>query len=71
MEPERVKMYHISSAQAAQFAQAASEMNDLIESLGPNPLRMPRKTIENPVPPNEKDHNSPPEELEPTIGAGI
>mgnify|MGYP002386221762 CR=1 FL=1 len=53
LEPDRVQMYHISSAQAAQFAQAASEMNDLITSLGPNPLRLPRKPIENSEPPNE------------------
>ena len=53
LEPDRVQMYHISSAQAAQFAQAASEMNDLITLLGPNPLRMPRNVIENPEPPNE------------------
>jgi F420-non-reducing hydrogenase iron-sulfur subunit len=53
LEPDRVQMYHISSAQAAQFAQAATEMNDRIASLGPNPLRMPRTPIGNTEPPNE------------------
>ena len=41
LEPDRVQMYHVSSAQAAQFAQAATEMNDLINNLGPSPLRQP------------------------------
>ena len=39
LEPDRVQMYHVSSAQAAQFAQAATDMNHLIISLGPSPLR--------------------------------
>jgi coenzyme F420-reducing hydrogenase delta subunit len=53
LEPDRVQMYHISSAQAVQFAQAAAEMHDRITALGPNPLRIPRKSIENHEPPNE------------------
>lgn len=39
LEPERIKMYHVSSAQAAQFAQAATDMNEIITSIGPSPLR--------------------------------
>lgn len=39
LEPERVQMVHVSSAQAAQFAQAATEMSMQITSLGPSPLR--------------------------------
>jgi hypothetical protein len=59
LEPERVQMYHISSAQAAQFAQAATEMNDQIMSLGPSPLRHPRTPSINQEPPKESEDNYP------------
>jgi coenzyme F420-reducing hydrogenase delta subunit len=39
LEPERVCMYHLSSAMAGQFAEATKEMTEKIEELGPNPLR--------------------------------
>jgi coenzyme F420-reducing hydrogenase delta subunit len=39
LEPERVHMYHLSSAMAGQFAAATKEMADKVEALGPNPLR--------------------------------
>lgn len=39
LEAERVRMFQMSSAQAAQFAQAAREMNEQIAALGPSPLR--------------------------------
>ena len=39
LEPERVRMYHLSSAMAGQFAEATKEMTEKIEALGPNPLR--------------------------------
>ena len=58
LEPERVQMYHISSAQAAQFAQAATEMNDQIMSLGPSPLRIHRTPINNVEPPKESEDNT-------------
>lgn len=32
-------MYNISSAMAAQFVQAAIEMTEQVEQLGPNPLK--------------------------------
>ena len=51
LEPDRVQMYHISSAQAAQFAQAATEMNNQIKALGPSPLRIPRTPINDIEPP--------------------
>jgi coenzyme F420-reducing hydrogenase delta subunit len=39
LEPERVRMYNISSAMAGQFAEATKEMTEKIEELGVNPLR--------------------------------
>ena len=40
LEPERVRMFNMSSAMAGQFVEAATEMTTLITSLGPNPLRL-------------------------------
>ena len=40
LEPERVRMYHLSSAMAGQFAEATKEMTEKVEALGPNPLRV-------------------------------
>jgi len=39
LEPERVRMFNVSSAMAGQFATAATEMTNTIQSLGPNPLK--------------------------------
>jgi len=39
LEPGRVCMFNISSAMAGLFAKNATEMNDAINQLGPNPLR--------------------------------
>jgi len=39
LEPERVRMFNLSSAMAGQFAAAASEMTAKIAELGINPLR--------------------------------
>jgi len=39
MEPERVKMFNLSSAMAGEFAAAATTMSEQIVKLGPNPLR--------------------------------
>ena len=39
LEPERVRMFQMSSAQAAQFAEAARQMAEQIDKLGPSPLR--------------------------------
>ncbi len=33
-------MFNMSSAMAGQFAAAATEMNEQVEKLGPNPLRV-------------------------------
>ncbi|MFN3308283.1 MAG: hydrogenase iron-sulfur subunit [Anaerolineales bacterium] len=39
LEPQRIKMFHISSSMASQFVSAVEEMLDVVEQLGPNPLR--------------------------------
>jgi len=46
LEPERVQMFQMSSAQAAQFAEAARQMAGQIEALGPSPLRMKDKLLD-------------------------
>ncbi|MCG8618808.1 MAG: hydrogenase iron-sulfur subunit [Desulfobacterales bacterium] len=38
IEPERVEMYNLSSAQGARFAEIANEMAEKIKDLGPTPL---------------------------------
>ncbi len=59
LEPERVQMYHVSSAQAAQFAQAATEMNNIISSLGPSPLRKTETHNRSVEPPTEMREEPP------------
>ena len=39
IEPERVEMYNLSSAQGARFAEIASEMVEKIKELGPTPIK--------------------------------
>lgn len=39
IEPERVAMYNLSSAQGARFAEIANEMVQRIRDLGPTPVR--------------------------------
>ena len=39
LEPERVRMFNMSSAMAGEFAKAATEMSEQIMKLGPSPLR--------------------------------
>ena len=38
IEPERVVMYNLSSAQGARFAEIANEMVENIKELGPTPV---------------------------------
>jgi len=40
LEPDRVRMFNMSSAMAGEFAKVATEMSEQISNLGPNPLRM-------------------------------
>ena len=39
LEPDRVRMFNMSSAMAGEFAKAATEMSERVVELGPNPLR--------------------------------
>jgi F420-non-reducing hydrogenase iron-sulfur subunit len=39
LEPQRVRMFNMSSAMAGGFAEAAREMTEQISELGRNPLR--------------------------------
>lgn len=43
IEPERVEMFNLSSAQGARFAEIATEMTDRIRQLGPSPIK--KKTM--------------------------
>ena len=47
LEPERLEMFFLSSAEGAHFAEIASEMTERARQLGPNPLKA-RRTIEPP-----------------------
>ncbi len=38
IEPERIQMYNLSSAQGARFAEIANEMAEKILALGPTPI---------------------------------
>jgi coenzyme F420-reducing hydrogenase delta subunit len=39
LEPERVRMFNLSSAMAGRFVEIASEMTEQVTALGPSPLR--------------------------------
>ena len=39
LEPERIKMYNMSSTMAVNFVEASIEMTEKIIELGPNPFR--------------------------------
>ncbi len=39
LEPERVRMFNLSSAMANRFVEATKEMTEKVQALGPNPLR--------------------------------
>ena len=41
LEPERVEMYNMSSAEGAKFAESATEFTERIKQLGPNPVKRP------------------------------
>ncbi|MEZ5124619.1 MAG: hydrogenase iron-sulfur subunit [Thermoleophilia bacterium] len=41
LEPERVEMYNMSSAEGAKFADAATEFTERIKQLGPSPIKRP------------------------------
>jgi coenzyme F420-reducing hydrogenase delta subunit len=47
LEPDRVRMFNMSSAMAGEFARAATEMSAHVIELGPNPLRGPDLMMSN------------------------
>ena len=46
LEPERLEMYNLSSAEGHRFAEIVTEMTERLGSLGPSPLRPDRQTTE-------------------------
>jgi len=48
LEPERVEMFNLSSAMAAQFAETVRNMVAQIQSVGPSPLRLAAEGITEP-----------------------
>jgi coenzyme F420-reducing hydrogenase delta subunit len=38
MEPERIRMYNLSSSMGPRFAEIATEMTESAQNLGPSPL---------------------------------
>jgi len=46
LQPERLEMFNLSSAEAARFAEIVTEMSRRLARLGPSPLRDDRKTAE-------------------------
>jgi len=46
LEPERLEMFHLSSAEGPRFAEIATEMTQRLKRLGPSPLRPGRESVE-------------------------
>lgn len=46
LEPERLEMYNLSSAEGTRFAEIVTEMSERLAALGPSPLRPDRETLE-------------------------
>ena len=46
LEPERLEMYNLSSAEGARFAEIVTEMSQRLAKLDPSPLRPDRETTE-------------------------
>jgi coenzyme F420-reducing hydrogenase delta subunit len=49
LEPERLDMYNLSSAEGARFAEIVTEMSQRLGQLGPSPLRQDRTTTQDSV----------------------
>ena len=46
LEPQRLEMFNLSSAEGARFAEIVTEMTERLARLGPSPLRSDRKSAE-------------------------
>jgi coenzyme F420-reducing hydrogenase delta subunit len=44
LEPDRVRMFNMSSAMGKKWAEAVTEMDAQVRALGPNPLRTPDRS---------------------------
>jgi coenzyme F420-reducing hydrogenase delta subunit len=42
IDPDRLEMFNLSSAEGPRFAEIVKEMHERITKLGPNPLRDPK-----------------------------
>lgn len=40
IEPERLEMYNLSSAEGTRFAEIVTEMSERLKTLGPSPMKM-------------------------------
>ena len=49
IEPERLEMFNLSSAEGARFAEIITLMNERIAGLGPSPLRRRREKVESAI----------------------
>jgi len=49
LEPQRLEMFNLSSAEGPRFAQIVTEMTQRITQLGPSPLRSNRRSAEESV----------------------
>lgn len=46
LEPERLKMFNLSSAEGGRFAEIVTEMHETVSKLGPSPLRADQHSLE-------------------------
>jgi F420-non-reducing hydrogenase iron-sulfur subunit len=46
LEPERLDMFNLSSAEGPRFAEIVDEMNNRLKQLGPSPLRSDGKNVQ-------------------------
>jgi F420-non-reducing hydrogenase iron-sulfur subunit len=46
LEPDRLEMFNLSSAQGTRFAEIVTEMNTRLKRLGPSPLRSDHKSMQ-------------------------
>jgi coenzyme F420-reducing hydrogenase delta subunit len=46
LEPDRLEMYNLSSADGPRFAEIITEMRERLEKLGPSPLRLDPEEVE-------------------------
>lgn len=46
LQPERLEMYNLSSAEGTRFAEIVTEMSQRLATLGPSPLRPERERLE-------------------------